>query len=74
MPNYGAAEFDPPISLVDGCWAAGLRAISVRCTVNAIDASHEAVIFRESGVSSTPQILGSIVDVSEYWIARFRGR
>jgi hypothetical protein len=24
-----------------------------------------------SGVSSTPQLLGSIVDVSEYWIARW---
>ena len=34
----------------------------------------QTVILRESGVSSTPQLLGSIIDVSEYWIARFRGR
>jgi hypothetical protein len=74
VPNCGAAEFDPPISLVDGCWAAGLRAISIKCTVNAIDASHEAVILSESGVSSTPQLLGSIINALEYWIARFRGR
>jgi hypothetical protein len=32
------------------------------------------VILRESGVSSTPQLSGSITDVTEYWIARFRGR
>jgi hypothetical protein len=24
-----------------------------------------------SGVSSTPRLLGSIIDVSEYWIARW---
>jgi hypothetical protein len=34
--------------------------------------TNEAVILRESGVSTTPQLLGSIIDVSEYWIARFR--
>ncbi len=34
----------------------------------------QIVILRESGVSSTPQLLGSIIDVSEYRIARFRGR
>jgi hypothetical protein len=32
------------------------------------------VIFRESGVSSTPQLFDSITGASEYWIARFRGR
>src|ERR1700678_1746589 len=32
------------------------------------------VILRESGVSRTPRPLDSITDVSEYWIARFRGR
>jgi hypothetical protein len=32
------------------------------------------VILRESGVSSTPQLLDSIIDASEYWIARLRGR
>ena len=37
-------------------------------------ASHEAVILRESGVSSTPQLPDSITDTSEYWIARLRGR
>jgi hypothetical protein len=26
------------------------------------------------GVSSTPQFLDSIIGLSEYWIARFRGR
>src|ERR1700722_13881587 len=34
----------------------------------------QIVILRESGVSSTPQLLGSIINVSEYWIAPFRGR
>jgi hypothetical protein len=34
-------------------------------------ASQEAVILRESGGSSTPQLPGSIIDVSEYWIARW---
>jgi hypothetical protein len=37
-------------------------------------ASHQAVILRESGVSSPPQLLGSIINAAEYWIARFRGR
>ena len=37
-------------------------------------ASCDSVKLRESGVSSTLQLLGSIVDTSEYWIARFRGR
>jgi len=32
------------------------------------------VILRESGGSSTPRPFGSITDVSEYWVARFRGR
>jgi hypothetical protein len=32
------------------------------------------VILRESGVSSTPQLFGSITNASEYWVARFRGR
>jgi hypothetical protein len=27
-----------------------------------------------SGVSSTPQLFGSVMNASEYWIARFRGR
>ena len=31
----------------------------------------QIVILHESGVSSTPQLLGSIIDVPEYWIARF---
>jgi len=26
-----------------------------------------------SGVSSTPRLIDSIIDVSEYWIARFQG-
>jgi len=30
----------------------------------------ETVILRESGVSSTPQLLDSITGASEYWIAR----
>jgi hypothetical protein len=34
----------------------------------------ETVILRESGVSSTPQLFGSITSASEYWIARLRGR
>jgi hypothetical protein len=34
----------------------------------------EAVILRESGVSSTLRLLDSIIGVSEYWIARFCGR
>jgi hypothetical protein len=34
-------------------------------------ASQEAVIPRESGVSSTPRNIASITDASEYWIARF---
>src|SRR5947208_17046130 len=34
----------------------------------------QAVILRESGVSSTLRLLDSIIGVSEYWIARFRGR
>jgi hypothetical protein len=34
----------------------------------------QTVILRESGVSSTPRLLGSNIGVSEYWIARFRGR
>jgi hypothetical protein len=38
------------------------------------EASHRPVILREGGVSSTPQLLGSITDASEYWVARFRGR
>ena len=33
-------------------------------------ASHTVVIPRACGVSSTPQLLDSITDVSEYWIAR----
>jgi hypothetical protein len=33
-----------------------------------------AVIPREGGESRTPRLLGSITAVSEYWIARFRGR
>jgi hypothetical protein len=37
-------------------------------------ATQEAVILRESGVSSTQRPLDSITDASEYWIARFRGR
>jgi len=32
-----------------------------------------AVIPRESGVSSTPQLLDSITTGPEYWIIRFRG-
>jgi hypothetical protein len=32
----------------------------------------EAVILRESGVSSTPRPIDSIIDASEYWIARWR--
>jgi hypothetical protein len=35
-------------------------------------AAQEVVIPRACGVSSTPQLLGSIMDGSEYWIARFR--
>jgi 5-formyltetrahydrofolate cyclo-ligase len=31
------------------------------------------VILRESGVSSTPQLRGFTINVTEYWIARFRG-
>jgi hypothetical protein len=54
--------------------AVGLRAISIKCAGTVIDASHEAVILRESGVSSTPQLFGSITNGLEYWIARFRGR
>jgi hypothetical protein len=30
----------------------------------------KTVILRESGVSSTLRLLDSIIDVSEYWIAR----
>src|SRR5216684_6409638 len=37
-------------------------------------ATPSAVILRESGVSSTPRLLGSISGASEYWIARLRGR
>jgi hypothetical protein len=33
-----------------------------------------AVVPRACGVSSTPRLLGSLIDVSEYWIARLRGR
>jgi hypothetical protein len=36
--------------------------------------SEEAVIPRESGVSSMPRTFVSITNASEYWIARFRGR
>jgi hypothetical protein len=32
------------------------------------------VVPRESGVSSMPRLFGSIIGVSEYWIARFHGR
>jgi hypothetical protein len=31
----------------------------------------KAVILRESGVSSTPQLLDSIIDSLEYWITAF---
>jgi hypothetical protein len=34
------------------------------------DAPLTAVIFREGGVSSTPQTFGSITGVAEYWIVR----
>src|SRR6202165_1161458 len=34
----------------------------------------EAVVPRESGVSSAPRLLGSLIDVSGYWIAHLRGR
>ena len=37
-------------------------------------ASHQAVIPRASGVSSTPHALDPIAGASEYWIARFRRR
>jgi hypothetical protein len=33
-----------------------------------------SVILRESGVSSTPQLFDFNISISEYWIARFRGR
>jgi hypothetical protein len=33
----------------------------------------KAVILRESGVSSTPQILDLMADALEYWITRVRG-
>jgi len=33
----------------------------------------KTVILRESGVSSTPQLLDSITDALEYWITRLRG-
>jgi hypothetical protein len=33
----------------------------------------QAVILRESGVSSTPRPFGQITDALEYWITRFRG-
>jgi hypothetical protein len=33
-------------------------------------ALREAVILRESGASGTPQLLGSFVETSEYWITR----
>src|SRR3981081_4269214 len=36
---------------------------------DALDAKQEVVILRESGVSSTPQLLGSVTSASEYWIA-----
>jgi hypothetical protein len=35
--------------------------------------AYAAVIPRESGVSSTPQLLDSIASPLEYWITRFRG-
>jgi len=34
----------------------------------------KAVIARACGISSTLWPFDSIIDVSEYWIARFRGR
>jgi len=34
----------------------------------------KAIILRESGVSSTPQLFDFNISISEYWIARFRGR
>src|SRR5476651_842810 len=33
-----------------------------------------AVILRESGVSGTPRLRGSVASALEYWIARLRGR
>src|SRR5437763_7123389 len=33
----------------------------------------KAVIPRESGVSTTPRLPGSITNALEYWITRFRG-
>jgi hypothetical protein len=35
--------------------------------------TNTTVIPRESGVSSTPQLLHSITTALEYWIIRFRG-
>jgi hypothetical protein len=31
------------------------------------------VVPREGGASSTPRLLGSIIDAGVYWITRFRG-
>jgi hypothetical protein len=39
----------------------------------AFAAPSSAVIPRESGVSSTLQLPGSIISALEYWITRFRG-
>ena len=38
------------------------------------EAIQKAVIPRACGVSSTPRPLDSTTNVSEYWIARLRGR
>jgi hypothetical protein len=35
--------------------------------------AYAAVMPRESGASSTPQLLDSIASALEYWITRFRG-
>jgi hypothetical protein len=41
---------------------------------NPIGTTHAVVIAREGGKSSTPRRLDSITSVTEYWIARVRGR